>query len=191
MILQYVVDEERTGIGTLACVQKGYTADAGICCETSDLNVMPACIGRMWFTISLSGKPAGISARWDGVSAIDKAMKIVQAVDDLEKMRINDLRHPLYPDNRGALPCAVTMVDAGSFPSQLPERAVLRGSMGLMPYETIPEVKAQLESHISIVSQTDPWLRNNKPEVSIEGGYLAEGAEIPRDHPIVRTVSNN
>src|SRR5437773_2360703 len=61
VILEYVVDEERTGLGTLACVHRGYRADAGICCETSDLEVMPACIGRMWFTIYVRGKPAGIS----------------------------------------------------------------------------------------------------------------------------------
>ena len=86
VILEYVVDEERTGLGTLACVDRGYSADAGICCETSDLNLMPACIGRMWFTVNLKGKPTGIATRWEGVSSIEKAYKIIQAVDDLEKI---------------------------------------------------------------------------------------------------------
>jgi acetylornithine deacetylase len=72
VIIESVVDEERTGLGTLACVHRGYKADAGICCETSDLEIMAACIGRMWFTVRLKGKPAGISARWEGVSAIEK-----------------------------------------------------------------------------------------------------------------------
>ncbi len=64
-ILEYVVDEEWTGIGTLACVERGYAADAGICAETSNLEVTPAAIGRLWFTVELVGKPAGISARWN------------------------------------------------------------------------------------------------------------------------------
>jgi hypothetical protein len=51
VILQYVVDEELTGYGTLAAVIKGYRADAGICLETSDLCVQPACVGRLWFTL--------------------------------------------------------------------------------------------------------------------------------------------
>jgi acetylornithine deacetylase len=183
--LEYVVDEERTGLGTLACVHRGYKADAGISCETSDMEIMPACIGRMWFTVRLRGKPAGISARWEGVSSIDKAIKVVQAVDDLEKMRIQDLHHPLYPDNRGALPCAVTVFQAGTFPSITPETAVLRGSLGLMPYEDPQVVEQQLREQIEHVARADPWLRDHLPEVTTEGGYVAAGAEIPVDHPIV------
>jgi acetylornithine deacetylase len=188
IIVECTVDEERTGLGSLACVERGYRADAGICCETSDMQVMPACIGRMWFTIRLSGKPAGISARWEGVSAIDKGIKLVQAVEDLERMRIQDLHHPLFPDNRGALPCAVTMFDSGTFPSITPERAVLRGSLGLMPYEDPEKVEAQLREQIMRVADADPWMRNHPPVLTTEGGYVAAGAEIPRDHPIVQTV---
>lgn len=190
IILESVVDEERTGLGTLACVDRGYRADAGICAETSDLQIMPACIGRMWFTIHLRGKPTGIAARWEGVSAIEKAVKLVQAVDDLEKIRVADLSHPLYPDNRGALPCAVTMFRSGTFPSITPEEAVLRGSLGLMPYEHPDEVEEQLREQIARVAEADPWLRNNLPEVTTEGGYVAAGAEIAPDHPIVSTVSS-
>lgn len=189
VILESVVDEERTGLGTLACVHRGYRADAGVCCETSDLEIMPACIGRMWFTIHVRGKPAGIAARWQGVSAIDKAMKFVGAVEDLEAMRVQDLAHPLYPDNRGALPCAVTMFQAGTFPSITPEKATLRGSMGLMPYEDPAQVEAQLREQVARVCMADPWLRHHPAELTTEGGYVAAGAEIPVDHPIVTTVS--
>ncbi|HLW60188.1 MAG TPA: ArgE/DapE family deacylase [bacterium] len=189
--LEYVVDEERTGLGTLACVHRGYRADAGICCETSDLEVMPACIGRMWFTVHVRGKPTGISTRWEGVSAIDKAMKVVEAVESLEAMRIQDLHHPLYPDNRGALPCAVTMFQAGTFPSITPEDATLRGSLGLMPYEDPVQVEAQLKEQILRVCAADPWLRHNPVEVTTTGGYVAAGAEIPVEHPIVQTVNRS
>ena len=191
VILEYVVDEERTGLGTLACVERGYKADAGICCETSDLQIMPACIGRMWFTINLKGKPAGISARWEGVSSIEKAYKIIQAIDELEKIRFEDLHHPLYPDNRGALPCTVTMIRAGTFPSITPEDAVLRGSLGLMPYEDPKTVKEQLVRQIDLICRADPWLRSHPPEVTTEGGYVAAGAEIPIDHPIMQMMKAN
>ena len=187
VILEYTVDEEHTGMGTLACILRGYRADAGICCETSNLEVMPACIGRMWFNIKLRGKPSGISTRWLSVSAIEKGAKIVQAVDDLEKMRIQDLKHPLFPDNRGALPCAVTMFQSGTFPSVTPEYAVLRGSMATMPYEKPDGVLQQLKDQIQKVAMADPWLRNNPPEVALEG-FIAPGAEIPPDHPIVAAM---
>lgn len=190
VILQYVVDEERTGLGTLACVERGYSADAGICCETSDLQIMPACIGRMWFTIRIEGKPAGISSRWDGVDAIQKGMMVTQAIEDLEEDRIRSLTHPLYSENRGALPCAVTMFQAGTFPSIPADHAELRGSMGLMPFEEPEQVKRELERHIAEFTKDDEWLVAHPPEVSTEGGYVASGAEIPVDHPIVRQLED-
>lgn len=190
VILEYVIDEEVSGLGTLACVVRGYTADAGISLETSDLHVQPACIGRLWFVVEVRGKPAGISRRWEAVSALDKGYKIAKAIEDLEGIRIAELTHPLFPDNRGALPCAVGRFEAGSYPSATPDKAILRGSMGLMPQEDIEQVKRDFAAFIRSVSELDPWLKYNQPKVWYEG-LIAEGAEIPRDHPIVSTVANN
>lgn len=191
VILEYTVDEETTGMGTLACVLRGYRADAGICCETSEMEVMPACIGRLWFKVQVRGKPSGIATRWESVSAINKGLKVVQAVEDLEIMRVQDLKHSLYPDNRGALPCAVTMFHSGTHPSVTPEEAILQGSLGLMPYEEIEEVKRQLQEQIHNLAMADPWLRNNPPEVTFDKGLVAPGAEIALDHPIVELLKTS
>lgn len=187
IILEYVVDEEVTGYGTLSAIERGYRADAGICCETSNLAVQPACIGRLWFTVEVHGKSSSISNRWESVSAIEKGIKIVQAVEDFERIRIADLRHPLYPDNRGALPCAVCMFNAGTFPSATPEQAVLKGSMGLLPYEDVDTVKESFVRHINYICQADPWLRNNPPAITFKD-LGADGAEILVDAPIVTAV---
>jgi acetylornithine deacetylase len=187
VILEYVVDEELTGYGTLAAVQRGYRADAGISLETSDLHVQPACIGRLWFTVTLKGLAVGISRHWEGVSAIDMGLLVVQAIKELERRRRADLRHPLYPDNRSALPCVVCMFHAGTFPSAVPDSAVLRGSLGLLPQENVKEVQRQVTDQILRVAEADPWLRGHPPVVEFKE-VGADGAEIPVDHPIVRTV---
>jgi acetylornithine deacetylase len=188
VILEYVMDEEVSGLGTLACVTRGYKADAGISLETSDLHVQPACIGRLWFVVDVRGKPAGISRRWEAINALDKGYKIAKAIEDLEGLRINTLTHPLYPDNRGALPCAVGRFEAGHYASATPDRAILRGSMGLLPQEDIAEVQEQFRTFIRNVCDLDPWLKTHQPKVWFEG-LIAEGAEIPTDHPIVTTVA--
>lgn len=188
VILEYVIDEEVSGFGTLACVVRGYNADAGISLETSDLHVQPACIGRLWFIVEVVGKPAGISRRWEAISALDKGYRIAKAIEDLEGLRIRELTHPLYPDNRGALPCAVGRFEAGTFPSATPDKAILRGSIGLMPQEEIDQVKKDFVAFIHKVCELDPWLKHHPPKVRFEG-LIAEGAEIPRDHPIVTTVA--
>jgi acetylornithine deacetylase len=188
IILEYVMDEEQTGNGTLACVLKGYKADAGICCETSSLHVQPACIGRIWFEITVRGKPAGIQRRWEGVSAIEKGYAVVQAVADLESTRIRELSHPFYPDNRSALPCMVGVFQAGTFNSAFPDTCLLKGSIATLPGEDTNEVKRSFVEHILAFSGTDHWLKNNPPEVRFVG-YCGDPAEIPPNHPIVTTLS--
>ena len=188
VILEYTMDEEQTGNGTLACVTKGYQADAGICCETSSLHIQPACIGRIWFEIYVRGKPAGIQRRWEGVNAIEKGYAIMGAVSNLENIRINELSHPLYPDNRSTLPCMVGVFQSGSFASSFPDSCLLKGSIATLPGEDTNEVKQSFVEHIRTFSRTDPWLKNNPPEVRFVG-YCGDPAEISPNHPIVTTVS--
>lgn len=190
IILEYTVDEELSGNGTLACIQRGYKADAGVSCETSNLRVQPASIGRIWFDISIIGKPAGIQRRWEGVNAIEKGYKIVEAVSSLEERRVNSLSHPLYPDTREALPCMVGMFQAGSFPSAFPDTCLLKGSLATLPGEKSEDVKRDFIEHIREAAQHDPWLREHPPEVRFLG-YFAEPSEIPAEHPIVKRTSSS
>jgi acetylornithine deacetylase len=188
VILEYTMDEEATGNGTLACVTRGYKADAGICCETSSLHVQPACIGRIWFEILVRGKPAGIQRRWEGVNAIEKGYAIVQAVSELERIRIDAAGHPLYPDRRGSLPCMVGVFQSGSFPSAFPDTCILKGSIATLPGEETSQVKAAFVEHLLSFSKSDSWLKDHPPEVRFTG-YCGDPAEISPDHPIVRTLS--
>lgn len=190
VILEYTVDEELSGNGTLACILRGYKADAGISCETSSLRVQPASIGRIWFEIFVHGKPAGIQRRWEGVNAIDKGYKIVEAVSTLEDLRVARLSHPLYPDTREALPCMVCVFQSGSYPSAFPDICLLKGSIATLPGEDSEGVKKSFVNHIHRVAQEDDWLKDHLPEVKFTG-YFAEPSEIPIEHPIVKTVSSN
>lgn len=188
VILEYAVDEELTGYGTLSAILRGYRADGGICLETSDLCIQPACIGRLWFTVRLAGLAVGIARHWEGVSAIEKGMKIVQAIKDLEQIRWATLRHPLYPDHRAALPCVVCMFQSGTFPSAVPDAAVLRGSLGVMPQEEVKDVERQVLEQIRRTADSDVWLREHPPVVEFKE-VGADGAEISVEHPVVQTVA--
>jgi acetylornithine deacetylase len=190
ILLEYVMDEELSGNGTLACVLKGYQADAGICCETSSLHVQPACIGRVWWKITVRGKPAGIQRRFEGVNAIEKGYEIVKAVSNLEAIRIGRLNHPLYPDKLSSLPCMVGMFESGTFPSAFPDVCTLKGSFATLPGEQTDAVKQEFVDHILRFSSTDPWLRDHPPEVKFFG-YCGDSAEIAPDHPMVKTLSRN
>jgi len=190
VILEYTVDEELSGNGTLACVLKGYQADGGICCETSSMRVQPGSIGRIWFEIKVKGKAAGIQRRWEGVNAIEKGYLVTQAVSDFERLRIEHLSHPLYPDIRGAIPCMVGVFESGSYHSAFPDTCLLKGSMATVPGEDSAAVKAEFVRYITARAAEDPWLKDHPPEVSFVG-YFAEPSEIPGNSPIVRTLCRN
>ena len=189
VILDFVVDEELSGHGTLDTILRGYTADAGICCETSGNAIQPGCIGRIWFEILVRGKAAGIQRRYRGVNAIDLGYKIVQAVADLEKKRLETVSHPLYPKIVDAIPCMVGSMEAGSFPSAFPDTCVLKGSLATVPGEDHDAAKQSLVDQVAQAAAEDPWMKDHLPEVRFVG-YYAEAAAVDADHAIVKTVAN-
>jgi acetylornithine deacetylase len=187
LILEYTVDEELSGNGTLACVMKGYKADGGICCETSSMRVQPGSIGRIWFEIKVKGKAAGIQRRWEGVNAIEKGYRVTQAVSDFERVRVDRLSHPLYPDIRGAIPCMVGVFESGSYHSAFPDSCLLKGSMATVPGEDSAAVKKEFVEFIRAKVADDSWLKDHPPEV-IFTGYFAEPSAIPVDSSIVQAL---
>src|SRR5215467_4899266 len=190
VLINIVIDEEVSGHGTLDTVIRGYKADAGISGETSGLAVQPACIGRIWFEIDVQGKPAGIQRRYEGISGIELGNKITKAVADLEAKRVATVTHPLYPNALDTLPCIIGSFSAGNYPSAFPANCLLKGSIGTVPGEDHEGVKQSLVQQVARAAAEDPWMKLNPPKVRFVG-YDAQASEIPRDHPIVKTVSKN
>ena len=191
VILEYVMDEELSGNGTLACVMKGYKADAGICCETSSMKVQPGSIGRIWFEIRVKGKAAGIQRRYEGVNAIDLGYLVTKLVSEFEQTRVKKVSHPLYPDILGAIPCLVGQFESGTYASAFPDACLLKGSLATVPGEDSDAVKAEFVRFVRTVAvERDPWLREHPPEIEFVG-YFAEPAAIPADNPIVTTLCAN
>jgi len=187
VMLQTVIDEEYSGNGTLACVLKGYRADAAISCEMSDLQIQPAATGSMWFEILVRGRSASMSRIWEAVSAIEKGYRIVRAISDFESIRTAEKKHPLYPDTRGSLACFPGMFQSGAYPSSPPDLCLIRGRMGTLPGETVEGSQREFTEFIQRAASCDPWLRSNPPETKFVG-YCGEPAEISADHPICTTL---
>ena len=189
VILEYTVDEELSGNGTLAAITRGYTADAGISGETSSMNVQPACIGRIWYEIHVKGKPAGIQRQWEGVNAIDKGYLVVKAISEFQEERMKRITHHLYPNIRETIPCLVGMFQAGSYPSAFPDSCLLKGSMATVPGEDSDRVKKELAEHLKSSTSSDTWLKENPLAIRYTG-YFAEPSEIPVDHDIVKSLKS-
>nr|MDO8132806.1 ArgE/DapE family deacylase [Candidatus Njordarchaeum guaymaensis] len=193
VIIESVVDEEAGGNGTLGCVLKGYKADAAIFAEPSGLSILcPGSRGAQFFRVTVPGKSIGIEYMYYAVNAIEKAIKIYEAVSDFSLMRQTEAKHPLwdlYPPDVPKVPTAICKISGGEWPSSTPTKVTLEGSLECLPKEDINEIKRRFKNYIMKVAQLDPWLSKNKPVVEWFGLWM-EPSEIKPDHPIVKQVVN-
>jgi acetylornithine deacetylase len=190
LVVESVSGEEDGGLGTLAAVLCGYTADGAVIVEPTELAVAPAQAGAINFRLTIPGLSAHGCVREEGVSAIEKFFPVYAALMDLERQR-NAAAHgrdALYA--RYALPYALCIgkVGAGDWASSVAESLLAEGRYGLAVGEDIAAAQHQFESAVARAAQADEWLREHPPVVEWWGGRF-EPAGIPADHPIAAAVA--
>lgn len=187
IIVESVIEEESGGAGTLACVHRGYKADGALIPEPTDLRVYRASMGSMWFRITVKGKAAHGATAYLGVNAIHKLYRIIFALEDLERRRTSEKKHPLYAHVPIPFCINIGTLRSGNWPSSVPEEALIEGRMGVSPRETIEEARGELEDAVRTAARLDPWLRENPPQVEWFGSCWNSG-EVTEDEPLVQTV---
>ena len=193
ILFSTVVDEEIGGMGTLAMVDRGYHADAGILTEPTNNRISPVCHGILWGKIILNGigGHAELARRhWDTggpVDAIGLTRFVLTGIDVINERWRTDPRknHPLME-----LPnqITVTQIKAGEHPSSAAGRSEIIIDVQYLPHEKDIDgvggsVKREVEEHITRISQVDPWLAEHPP--CIEWILDADCAEVTVDHPII------
>src|SRR5947208_2155290 len=83
--VQSVVEEECTGNGALACLQRGYRADAVLIPEPMWNQLIRAQVGVLWFQVHVRGIPVHVREARAGANAIEAAFPIMQALHALEE----------------------------------------------------------------------------------------------------------
>ncbi len=180
--------EEDGGVGAVATILRGYTADAALITEPTNLALVIACEGSLVFRITVQGKSAHAAARDEGVSALEKFIPIFQDLQQFERERNANLRHPLYDDIANKVPINVGVVHAGVWASTVPESLVAEVRVGFLPGEDMYEFWEQVQARIMAVAAADEWLLDHPPVIEWFGGQFT-AADISADAPIVRAVA--
>jgi acetylornithine deacetylase len=76
-------------------------------------------------------------------------------------------------------------LEAGNWPSSVPEELVFEGRIGVAMGEESESVRRQFEQTLKDLSATDPWLCDHPLEIVWSGGQYDSG-EIPIDHNLVK-----
>ncbi|MCY3705659.1 MAG: ArgE/DapE family deacylase [Gammaproteobacteria bacterium] len=189
LLLQSVIAEEDGGAGTLAAIQRGYTADGAVVIEPTCLSLAPAQGGALNFRIHVRGRSAHGALRTEGVSAIDGFIPIYRALQALEARRNSGVADPLFAHYEVPFPLCVGTLRAGEWASNVPESLCFEGRYGVAVGEEPAEARAMFEDAVAAAARSDPWLQRYPPEVEWWGGQFHPAATDPSD-AIVRTVAD-
>jgi acetylornithine deacetylase len=190
VIFQSVIEEESGGAGTLAAVLRGYQADGAIIPEPTNMKIFPKQQGSMWFRILIKGKAAHGGTRYEGVSAIEKAMSVINNLQKLEKERNQKVSDPLYKNIPIPIPINIGKIKSGEWPSSVPDEAVIEGRMGVAPEESPESAQKEMEDCLSYLANNDPWFINHPPHIEWFGARWLPGS-INKGHPLQQCISES
>ncbi|MCR8546367.1 ArgE/DapE family deacylase [Salipiger sp. P9] len=172
---QSVVEEECTGNGALACLQRGYRADAAIIPEPEDDMLVRANTGVLWFRVRVQGAPVHVREAGSGANAIEAAYDLIKALRGLEAewnsrkgahRHFEDLDHPINFN--------VGKIAGGDWASSVPAWCDFDCRIALYPGIRAQDAAREIEDHLRRASESIPFLANNPPEV-VFNGFFAEG----------------
>ncbi len=183
--MQFVVDEENGGNGTLDAILRGYRGDATIFLEpTSPKFLVVSSRGAQFFRITVPGKEAPIEHTRTTVNVIEKAFVMYQAVQSYASWRAARAEHPLYDWDPTKIPVAVCKIQAGSWPSTFPSLCIMEGSLECLPGEDIEDTKEQFKAYLLEAASQDDWLKDNPPQIDWFG-LRFESAETASDSALI------
>lgn len=189
IIFHSVVEEETGGVGTLAAVLRGHRADAALVPEPTNMKLFIAQQGSMWFRISVPGLGAHAGTRYEGVSAVEKAWLIFDAVHQLEKTRNENVTDKLYRNAQIPFPINIGKLNSGAWPSSVPDLAVMEGRIGVAPGESMESVRKKLIDTVEKVNRSDSWLIAHPAQVEFFGGQWLPN-HVSEDHPFTLLVAD-
>lgn len=172
---QSVVEEECTGNGALACLQRGYKADAVLIPEPFAEELVVAQLGVLWFQVHLKGIPVHVAYAGSGSNAIEASIPLIAALHDMEeRWNASSRRHGEYGHVHHPLNLNIGKIEGGDWTSSVPAWCVFDVRMGLFPGQDIDVAKREIEAVLIEAAQSSDFLRNNQPEI-IYHGFVAEG----------------
>jgi acetylornithine deacetylase len=204
LTFQSVIGEEVGEAGTLECCKRGYKADFALVADTSDLHIQgQGGVITGWITVK-SKNTFHDATRKDmihaggklfGASAIEKMMKIIQALQELERNWAVMKSYPGYPPGTNTINPAV--IEGGRHAAFIADECRLWITVHFYPNETHEQVAKEIEEHIHLAAQGDIWLRENPPIFKWGGSSMIEdrgeifpSLEVDDGHPAVHALMN-
>jgi acetylornithine deacetylase len=183
VFLQSVVEEECTGNGALACLHRGFRADAAVIPEPFAHTILQAQVGVLWLSVEVLGRPAHVMAARSGINAIEAAFALFQGLKAMEE-EWNAQRHPAFSDHPRPININLGKIQGGEWTSSVPTRCVMDIRVGFYPGMSVEQAKQAVESRLRDTARSDPRLRQVHYQVGY-AGLQAEPLLVDTGHPMI------
>lgn len=188
--IQSVSEEECTGNGALACVARGYQAEAAIIPEPVYENVVRANTGALWFQVKVMGRPVHVREAGTGANAIEAAFRVMQALRRLEaEMNGEQAAHPHFETLDHPINLNIGKIEGGDWASSVPAWCTFDCRLALYPGMKPEAIKQRIEIAVAHSARDDAYLSSSPPTItwngfSVEGYVLEPGSEA--EHTLER-----
>jgi succinyl-diaminopimelate desuccinylase len=191
LIFLVPVDEEcGSYAGTKYLLEQGLLyGDMGIYASAGFLEqVLISCSGSVRFEVEVRGVTAHGGWSHKGINAIEKASKLVLALQSMRFDKVNPLWKPtheqyrLSPSRTGSM--TVVSIQGSSPAGSVPDVCRVQASRRLVPNETVDEAKAQIEALLAELHEADPQFKAELHYIS-----SVNGLNTAPDDPLVEHVS--
>jgi formylaminopyrimidine deformylase len=181
LLFQSVIGEEAGEAGTLAAIERGYTADYAVVVDTSNLHMQgQGGVITGWITIEspvtlhdgMRARTIHAGGRVHGASAIEKMTKIIAALQELERHWAVMKSYPGFPAGSTTINPAV--IEGGRHAAFIADRCALWITVHFYPNESYEDVVKEIEDHVNRAAAADLWLRDNPPVFRWGGRSMIE-----------------
>lgn len=187
--LQSVVEEECTGNGALACLKRGYRADAALIPEPFDHAILHAQVGVIWLTVDVYGRPAHVLDVKKGINAIEAAFALYQGLTGLrDEWNRPGRRHPAFADHEHAINFNLGRIQGGEWASSVPTKCTIEVRCGVPVGMTAADARVAIEAQLAQTVQTDPRLAGVQHRVRY-AGFQSEGCVVSKDLPMMQLLA--
>ena len=208
--LHVVADEEVVGQSTRRLIERLPRVDAVINAEPTDLRIMPTEGGLVHMRIEVEGRESHAGNRYAsihaggrgdmaGINAIERLLKIVNGLAELEREWAVYRSHPMLPAGFNSIMPGVIAGGPGggqdgqlnliSNPGTSPNYASVEYNIWWLPDESFESIRDEIERVVAAICETDIWLRAHRPVFTwkLRGIYFP-AVDTPPDHPFIDHV---
>jgi acetylornithine deacetylase len=188
VIIGLVIGELQGGIGTLKLLESGIRSDWFINGEPTDLSLMTLHAGAFEISIHVYGVSRHLSKAEDGVNAIEKSVKVIEA---LRKLTFTGATKPEY--------AAINRYNVGVIRGglgneyhewrvpQLPDKCTIKVALRYAPSQTPESMVMDVQAILDKLSEED---RNFKAEIEVVKTNMPHMGpfEVDPKEPVVQAV---